>query len=225
MSTAKKLYLHRLYIHTHNNLPEVSPEEYLRREELAEYRSEYIDGRIYPVDGGVEAMAGGSLDHNRISLNMLFALKLAAKGKNCEAFNSDTKLWVETASSTAYFYPDGMLVCKEGLDKIKADDKITKPRLIIEVVSATTEKKDRDTKFKAYSKIDSLKEYILITQDHVLVECYYRDHLEEEWRYRSFNIKDELVELYSIQTQIAMVDIYENVSFVEVREEANDQKE
>ena len=129
-----------------------TPEEYLALEEKAEFRSEY-------ENGGIVAMAGGSLNHARIisSIDRLFGNKLKS---GCESVTTGVKVRVE--SYRKFYYPDVMVICGAPDFYQKRNDTITNPVLIVEVLSDSTEAKDRGKKFAAYQTLETLQEYILV---------------------------------------------------------------
>ncbi|HEY9689056.1 MAG TPA: Uma2 family endonuclease [Coleofasciculaceae cyanobacterium] len=136
-----------------------SPEEYLAFESDSKTRHEYRQGLVY-------AMAGSSEDHITISANLYMALRQALKGSPCRAHLIDTRVQLER--STSFYYPDVFVTC----DSRDRADKYTKryPSLIAEVLSPSTEKFDRGEKFSDYQQIDSLQDYLLISQDKMQVE-------------------------------------------------------
>src|SRR6267142_5076894 len=151
----------------------VSPEEYLALERKAEFKSEYMDGVVY-------AFAGGSPRHNLIVANIIITLGGQLKGRPCRVYPSDLKVGVPNAKR--FFYPDVSVVC--GDDEIADDeqDVILNPTMIVEVSSESTAAFDRGKKFLSYQQIDSLKQYLLVSQDEILVESYARQD-SESWLY------------------------------------------
>src|SRR5262245_42509893 len=103
-----------------------TPAEYFALEEQAAYKSEYRQGEII-------AMAGGSLNHNRIAKNTCFAIDEALMGKPCESFLGDVRLWI--AKKELYTYPDIMVVCGPVELAEGRTDTLTNPLLLIEVLS------------------------------------------------------------------------------------------
>jgi len=128
----------------------LSPEEYLRGEAHAEIRHEYVDGDVF-------AMAGATTRHNRIALNLAFALRSAARGGACSVFVSDVKVRIDRGRR--FYYPDVMLACGDRDGGAYYEDE---PCLIAEVLSAATEHVDRREKWQAYRNIPSLTLYLLI---------------------------------------------------------------
>lgn len=178
-----------------------TPEEYLALEEKAWYRSEYDKGEIF-------AMSGGSANHNRIVRNVLTALDKALEGKPCEAFVADMRL--QTKSKQLYTYPDVMVVCGE-LQFVKSrTDTVTNPSLIVEVSSPSTASYDRGEKFELYRSIDSFEEYVLIDQDRVHVEIFYRSK-DRRWELTVLDDQQAVVVLQSLGLSIPMSEIYRRV--------------
>src|SRR4051794_4879974 len=125
-----------------NPLPYVSPEEYLELERKAEFRSEYYQGQLY-------AMAGGSPNHARLIRNAGSLLQSRLRGTGCEAFPTDLRVRVPGAA--AYLYPDLSIICgKLLLDDLQC---VTNPIALIEVLSPSTEGRDRGQKFALYRKL------------------------------------------------------------------------
>ena len=133
-----------------------SIEEYLALEEAADYKSEYIDGEIFP-------MAGGSTNHNRIAGNFYATLNFAFKTEDYEVFMSDVRLWIP--KKRIYTYPDVMVVVGKPEYYNNRTDTITNPRVIIEVFSYLTKEYDRSKKFEAYRTIPTVEEYLLLDQN------------------------------------------------------------
>ena len=140
-----------------------TPEEYLAMERQANFKSQY--------DGGfVTAMAGASKAHNLIVLNTGGEIRAQLKGRPCVAFASDMRLCINKTG--LYTYPDVMAVCGKAQYLDSEVDTLLNPSMIAEVLSESTESYDRGRKFRHYEQTSSLKEYVLISQDEVLVERY-----------------------------------------------------
>ena len=183
----------------------VTVEEYFALEEVAEYRSEYTNGRM-------EMMAGASIAHNDICANVYGNLFIALRKKPCRYFASDLKVAIETKKT--FYYPDAMVICGEVQRFQEKDHLVTNPILVVEVLSPSTEQKDRGEKFIAYQKLPSFKEYVLISQDQFSVEIFFKQD-EKSWLYRRFTEEDEMIPLQSIDSSIRLGDLYENVVFAE----------
>ncbi|SJM91096.1 conserved hypothetical protein [Crenothrix polyspora] len=179
----------------------LSEQEYLASELIAEVRHEYIDGQIY-------AMAGAGENHNRISLNIGFHLRAAARGGHCGVFLSDMKLKI--AWQKAYYYPDVMLVCNRQ-DEGEYFKQL--PCLIAEVLSPSTNKVDRREKLWAYQKIPSLRYYLLVSANRENVEYFVRNS-QDEWQSALLEVDETLtVECENYQAVLSLSNIYEDVVF------------
>ena len=186
------------------SLPElyVSPEEYLAMERKAEFKSEYMDGVIY-------AFAGGSKRHNLIVANIIITLGGQLKGRPCKVYPSDLK--VRLPNSKRFFYPDVSAVC--GDDEFADDehDVILNPTLIVEVSSETTAAFDRGKKFLSYQQINSLQEYLLVSQDDILAEGYRRQG-NDTWLYTKVTSLEGSLTLPSIECELALKDVYDKTT-------------
>ncbi len=112
----------------------VTPEEYLAAERLSETRSEYLDGGVYP-------MTGGTVNHNRITINLILELGTQLRSADCHVHATDVKLGLP--ESRKFFYPDVMVICGEPQLYDERKDIIINPSLVIEVLSPSTEAFDR----------------------------------------------------------------------------------
>lgn len=173
----------------------LSAEQYLAREERAKERSEYVAGELY-------AMVGTSLLHNRLAGNLFTALSVGLRKKPCQVFIENVKLRV--AKLDAFFYPDVMVSC--GLTHDQSKHFVSDAQLVIEVLSPSTEKVDRDLKLKAYRKLPSLREYVLVSQERRQVDLYRRGR-DIGWTYLSFE-GDQTIKLESVGLKLAMRTIY-----------------
>ena len=182
-----------------------TPSQYLALERNAEFKNEYYDGYI-------TAMAGRSREHNRIARNIARQFDYQFEDRECEAFTSDTRLCV--SSTELYTYPDVMAVCGESrFQKIEGVESLLNPTIIVEVLSPTTESYDRDAKFAHYRQLPSLKAYVLVSQDKVLVECYTRQG--GDWVLSEFKGLADTLQLPSIGCAISLREIYATVNLVE----------
>ena len=181
-----------------------TPEEYLALEEKAEFRSEYNDGEII-------AMAGSSLNHARIIRNIdrSFGIKLS---QNCESITSEIKIRVENYRK--FYYPDISIFCGKPVFYEKRNDTITNPTLIIEVLSDSTEAKDRGEKMLAYRTLDSLQEYVLVSQSKPIVEQYIKN-ADGNWIHKATIGSKSSVKLESVEVELNLEEIYQQVEFEE----------
>jgi Uma2 family endonuclease len=177
-------------------------EEYMNMELHADYKHEYHDGEIVPL-------LGKTITHCKISGNVAATLKFRQKGKPCKSFNSDMAIAI---NDFRYVYPDISVVCGEPEMGILNKNAIQNPSFIIEVLSEGTASYDSGDKFRKYREIKALKEYILIDQESFLVEIYSK--LEDNhWDLRVFNQATDIIPLKSIDAEISLQEIYEEVDF------------
>lgn len=177
----------------------LSPEEYLALERQAEFKSEYIDGVVY-------ALAGGTPRHSLVAVNITTSLSVQLRGRSCRVYNSDLK--VTTPNLQRYFYPDVSVVCGETGVVDDQEDVVLNPILIVEVSSESTTAFDRGKKFLSYQQIDSLQEYILVSQDEVLVEGYARQG-NDTWLYTKVAGLEGVLTLSSVNCELALKDVYD----------------
>lgn len=178
----------------------ISPEEYLKLEELSQVKHEYIQGETY-------AMAGASDTHVTLSVNLVTLLRNHVRGSGCRVYMSDMKARIE--SRNIYYYPDVMVTCDE---RDKAFQSFKRhPCLIIEVLSTGTEGFDRGDKFADYQNLETLQEYVLISQKRQRVECF-RRNTEGLWVLHSYTQGNE-IHLASVDFRTSMDAIYEDVIF------------
>lgn len=190
-----------------SSLPEhrYTPEEYLTLEREAEYKSEYINGLIY-------AMSGGSKEHVTIATNIAGELYGQMKGSPCRVYNSDMRVRINPTGM--YTYPDVTALCGEPLYEDNQFDTLTNPTIIIEVVSPSTEAYDRGVKFAHYRKLESLKDYVLVSQDRMMVEHFVRSGEKgDQWLLTESSEPNSLLYLTSIDCTVALRDIYDKVEF------------
>lgn len=185
-------------------ITEVSAEEYLALDRAAEVRSEYFDGEMI-------AMSGDTIRHARIAGNILAQLHMALEGSGCEAFNSDFRVRV---SSRMYAYPDISVVCGEPMLADERQDILLNPRVIIQVLSPSTEHYDRGVKFQNYRSIESLQDYILVAQNQVRVEQYTRGDANT-WTLRDHQSAHQTLRIESIGVSLPLAHIYRRVEFPE----------
>lgn len=189
----------------------LSPEEYLTLERQAEYKSEYFNGVVY-------AMSGASERHNLITLNTAADLLFQLRGRPCRVYSNDMK--VRLPDSRKFFYPDVIVVCGQPQFHDERTDILLNPILIIEVLSGSTEAFDRGGKFQAYQRLESLQEYILISQDKPMVEQYVRQS-EATWKYTAAIGLESILSLPSIECTLNLSAVYDKVTETETDERTN----
>ena len=180
-----------------------TPEEYLAAERVAEFRSEYYDGEVF-------AMAGGSASHTRIVRNLTASLHGLLDGSPCEVLSPD--MLVLTLSSKFYAYPDVVVVCGAPEFASHRPDVLLNPKLLIEVLSPSTEAYDRKVKLRNYQLIPSLREYVLVSQEEPFIERYLRQP-DESWNLFSFAGMESELKLTSLDSALPFSRIYRDVDF------------
>ena len=181
----------------------LTPEEYLEIERRAEYKSEYFNGEVF-------AMAGARRRHNVIAWNIGSELRQKLKGRNCEAYPNDMRVFVPETG--LYTYPDLVVVCGEPSFQDNVFDTLINPILIIEVLSDSTESYDRGKKFQHYRSIKSLQEYILVSVDEARIEKYIKQG-DDFWFFTEAVGLDAEIEFTSIECKIALVEVYDKIEF------------
>jgi Uma2 family endonuclease len=185
-----------------------TPEEYLALERHAEFKSEYIDGRIIAMSPGV------SFAHNRITGNVYAGLLARFAGRECHVFISDIK--VRFGAGRNYTYPDVAALCGSPHCEDEYQDTLTNPSLLVEVLSPSTQTYDRTEKFAGYKAIASLREYVLIAQDQVRVEIHTRHG--DFWSSAVETGIDATVTFASVNCSVTMREIYARTPFAPVHE-------
>ena len=178
-------------------------------ERCSEERHEFIDGVVY-------AMAGESPDHSTICFNLNGIIHAQLTDKPCRGFSPNMK--VRTGLGDLYAYPDLMIVCGEAKFHDQRGDVLLNPTVIFEVLSPSTEKYDRGEKFRRYrTQIDSLRDYVLVSQDRVRLEQYHRED-DGTWSEVEVTELNAALILNSIECTVAVAEIYRNT---EVEKQTN----
>lgn len=181
-----------------------TPEEYLALEESAAYKSEYFRGEIF-------AMAGGSSNHNLISVNISTALNVVLEQSPCRVYASDMRLLVE--ANGLYTYPDVMVVCGKPQLVKGRNDTVINPLLIVEVLSPSTRDYDRVRKFGLYREIESLRAYMLVDSEQVHVTYLERAARRSRWTIEMMDGLETMVKLGPLSCEIALQRMYSKVEF------------
>lgn len=176
-------------------------EEYLSREKVADYKSEFYQGEIF-------AMTGGSPTHNDIGVNLVSTLKNRLRGSGCRPSGSDQRIRIPANGLCTY--PDASVVCGDREFDDKDTDAITNPVVIFEVLSKSTERYDRGRKFDLYRELDSLKEYVLVSQSEAQVERFARQQ-DGNWLLTVLKGPAAVLEFASLDVSMALSEIYEDV--------------
>lgn len=192
-----------------------SPDEYLEFERRAEIRHEYLDGDIYE-------MAGESDSHADICVNLITNLALQLRNKSCRVRAKETKVRSGVAKKNTYppkgmfSYPDLVVICGKPEHHDQFKDVIINPRIIIEVLSDSTEKFDREIKFQRYQKYnETLTDYLLVSQDQPRIEHYIRA-ADGGWRYYAYENLETTFFIDSIDCEVKLRDVYDRIEFEEI---------
>ncbi len=188
-------------------------EEYFAFEEQSDTRHEYYHGEIFPLEGpaSVEGIAGGTKQHNRLIQNCAFGLRLGLQGRSCEIYTENVRLAIEAGNH--YSYPDVMVSCDPRDDDPRT---VQSPALLIEVLSKSTEARDRGWKFVQCQLIPSLQQYVLVSQYRILVDSFVRtDH--GTWELTSLRQLTDVLIIPALRCQLAVGEIYEGISIPPLR--------
>ena len=176
----------------------VSVEDYLIAEAASEVRHEYLGGLVY-------AMAGETRDHNQIVGNVYFALRQHLKGNPCQLYMSDIRVNFDLRNDEYYYYPDLVVTC----DRRDSHQRFVRhPKLIIEVLSESTERVDKREKFFAYTSIKSLEEYVLVSQEAREVTVFRR---ADDWKAVPYSGAKTKLVLKSLKVTLPLSAVYEGV--------------
>lgn len=181
--------------------PQYTLAEYLAFEEGSSIKHEYMAGHIY-------AMAGASPEHNQIAFNLTSIIGRQLQGVPCRGYSSDQKIRIEAADLNTY--ADVTIVCGE--PQYQAEDRLLllNPRVVIEVLSPSTEAWDRGGKWTCYQQLTSLTDYLLVSQDRVQIEHYVRAP-DGSWRYTRETGLKSIINVASINCRIALADVYAGI--------------
>ena len=182
----------------------LTPQEYLRQEREATFKSEYFRGEMF-------AMAGASRVHNLIVANVIREAGNVLKGRPCEVYPSDLRVLIEATG--LYTYPDVTVTCDQPKFEDAHHDSLTNPRLIVEVLSDSTEAYDRGKKWAHYRQIRSLREYVLISTNRFSVESYVRGD-DGQWTFREMADPHGDATFESMGIAIPMAEIYRHIALV-----------
>jgi Uma2 family endonuclease len=194
-------------------------DEYLAFERAALERHVYLDGELF-------AMAGESLAHGDISVNLVIALGSQLKGTPCRALTKDTKVRSGPIPESGrgkhglFSYPDVVVVCGDPEFHDSHRDIILNPVVVLEILSPSTEAFDRGEKFLRYQTWNpTLKDYLLISQHQPIVERFSR-HPAKKWDYEAFWGLEAIIEIPSLGCKLRSTDLYDRITFDEPTDSA-----
>jgi Uma2 family endonuclease len=176
-----------------------SVREYLKGEKLSRIRHEFIDGQVF-------AMAGASKRHNQICGNLYRNLSARLIGSDCDVFMESVKV---RPNEITFYYPDIVVTCEPTDDD---EYVVHHPLLIVEVISPTSERADRYEKLQIYRQIPSLREYVIVWREELLVEIHRRDE-EQAWTVERFSQAEAEINFDSIDFALKLSEIYQTIQF------------
>lgn len=190
--------------------------EYLEFERNATEKHEYFEGEIRLLHrkedliGEIYSMTGDSRIHDEIFSNIFGELCFKLKRKPCKPYGSDFR--VNIPNLTLFTYPDISIICNEPDLTDSEKDTYTNPTIIFEILSPATRNYDLGGKFLLYKQIETLKEYILVDSETIKVIKYSKND-DQSWLMTEINSVESNLKLNSVQVELSLVDIYENVKF------------
>jgi Uma2 family endonuclease len=179
-------------------LHDMTVEQFLEFAEGKETRYEYVAGVVY-------AQSGESFRHNEIVTNLAGALRSHLRGGPCKLFHSGVLLRMQVNHKPVVYCPDVMVLCGP---QDPAGRVASNPRLIIEVLSPSTERIDRGEKLNAYQQIPELQEYILVAQSAPRIAVHRR---ADAWRPAVVDDMEHVIELQSIELSLALRTVYDGL--------------
>ena len=189
--------------------------EYLAIERAAEFKSEFFNGEMFPMQGpgGPQGMAGATFAHNAVKENLASALSSALRGGPCRTLSSDMK--VKVKATGLFTYPDILIVCGQPeFPDAESTDILLNPAVIVEVLSPSTEKYDRGAKFHQYQQLLTLTEYVLVAQDEALCERFVRQP-DGSWLLTTFTGLSTTIDFVTVAARIPLAEIYSGIAFPE----------
>jgi len=185
----------------------ISVEEYLAFEEKSRLRHEYMDGEVF-------LMAGGKRRHSLIGSNIGGELFGQPRERKCEIHYGDLRI---KSRATHYVYSDVVIMCSEmQIETCKQTETLLNPQIIFEVLSKSTEARDRGDKAKDYRSLESLTDYLLVSQEEMFVEHYIRQD-DGGWKLIEYKEPNDEITLLSIGCKIALRDVYRRVEFPKIK--------
>ncbi len=172
-------------------------------ERETDYKSEYLDGEIF-------AMAGASEAHILIEANVSAEFNIQFREKPCQVYTSNMKIYL--SKHGMYAYPDAVVVCGEPIYRDKYKDNLINPLLIVEILSPSTEAYDRGEKFLRYRKLETFKEYVLISQHAPHIDHYFKQE-NNKWVLSECDGLQDSIELPSLEMALSLSSIYAKVKF------------
>lgn len=177
--------------------------EYLTQERAADVKSEFFAGEMF-------AMAGTTRRHTLICSNVIAALRSVLRPHGCEVYGSDLR--VKVSKTGLYTYPDVTIACGDIQFEDELEDTLLNPRVIFEVLSKSTERRDRGWKFMQYRRLPSLVDYVLVSQERPLIERFSRS-VAGRFELDECEGLDAQLKLTALDVSMVLSDIYLDASF------------
>jgi Uma2 family endonuclease len=184
-------------------IPKLSVEEYLAADRVAERRSEYHDGEMFPV-------IAASWAYGRVAVNAAHRFSERLRGSVCRVANSTVRIRV---SPTKFVYPDLVVVCGNPVFTDEVEDTIINPKVIVEILSPSTADYDYGGKFALYRRLPSFEEYLLIAQDEPRIEVF-RKTPDSHWLLSTYEGLESTVRVESLDIALPLAEIYFETSGV-----------
>jgi Uma2 family endonuclease len=189
----------------------ITPQEYLELERKSAVKSEYFDGEMFE-------MPGVTYEHGRILLNLAAALQTQCVERGCAV--NGPELRVKISATGLYTYPDLLIVMGEPRFEESRRDTLLNPIVLIEVLSDSTEAYDRGEKFAHYRTIETLREYVLVSQNECRIERFEKQD-DGRWLLSETTGMEGFLELLSVSCRVPLSRIYEKIDFVPAGERAS----
>jgi Uma2 family endonuclease len=187
--------------------PRMTPDEFLAWDREQKEKHVYFHGEVFALFGGeISAMAGGTPRHARLGVRVASRLEAALGGKTCEVYSSDLRFGLDDAH---FVYADAVVVCRPLQLRAGSKDVVTNPRVVVEVLSRSTELYDRGEKQAAYLALPSVQSFVLVSQHAPRVEVYTRES-SGGFHYQAYG-PGSVVKLAAIDAAIAVDDLYAGV--------------
>jgi len=186
-------------------------EEYFRLERDSTVKHDFRNGEL--ID-----MAGSTLEHSLITTNLIRELGTRLKGSPCRVF--DSNLRIRIAKKFRYTYPDVSVICGDA--HLDPDDPtrttVPNPRVVVEVLSPTTEANDRGEKLRRYLELESLEEYVMASQDEPRVETLFRQ-TDGTWLFTFATGHDAVAHIRCLRIHLPLAEVYSGVTFPEAEDQ------
>lgn len=184
-------------------LAKIAPEEYLFLERQSETKHEYFDGEIF-------AMAGASRRHCKLSANLMRIIGNKLHETKCNVYSNDFR--VKIKETGLYTYPDIIITCGKEILEDQVKDTLLNPLVLIEILSPSTERYDRGRKFTHYRQIESLRNYVLISQEEPRIEVFQRQP-NDQWLLSEKSGLENSIEIPAINYLLSLMEVYDKVDF------------